>query len=394
MRKDELNLPLKRRGMFERVWAKRPTLLQMSSVLAGLAFAGGIGWLVNTPYPFGGEPVLVLAIPPAEIMTASTDEAAAPPAEQAEAEPLADAGSDPKLPADAIIVEPEEQRVADTGARIIVSTKRSLAAAPIETVAEEGPYGVLPKVGRGNKKPSDVYARSTSRGVTLSDSPKIVIVLGGMGLNEELTRRAIKDLPGEITLGFAPYGENLQPQVNKARAGGHEVLLQVPMEPFGYPATNPGPKTLLSTNDANANLDALMWHMGRFAGYTGLMNYMGGKFLSEPAALKPVFSELRKRGLVYLGDGTVARSLSVEMGKMTGLPVRDAALVIDANPTPDSIARRLDELEEIAKRDGIAVATGSGLEITIDAVRDWTRTLNERGIVLLPASSAFKGPQG
>ena len=39
---------------------------------------------------------------------------------------------------------------------------------------------------------------------------------------------------------------DLQEQVNKARAGGHEILLQVPMEPVGYPGTNPGPRTLLS----------------------------------------------------------------------------------------------------------------------------------------------------
>ena len=77
--------------------------------------------------------------------------------------------------------------------------------------------------------------RSRPLAVITSDRPKIAILLGGMGLNQQLTQKAIKELPGDVTLGFAPYGENLQAQVNRARAEGHEVMLQLPMEPVGYP---------------------------------------------------------------------------------------------------------------------------------------------------------------
>ena len=111
-------------------------------------------------------------------------------------------------------------------------------------------------------------------------------------------------MPGEVTFAFAPYGEDLQAQVNTARAQGHEILLQLPLEPFGYPATNPGPKTLMTSAGGDANLDALIWHMGRFAGYVGITNYMGGRFLTELRHLRPVLAEMKKRGLVFLDDGT------------------------------------------------------------------------------------------
>ncbi len=42
--------------------------------------------------------------------------------------------------------------------------------------------------------------------VTTSGRPKITILLGGMGLNARLTDKAIKDLPGDVSFGFAPYG--------------------------------------------------------------------------------------------------------------------------------------------------------------------------------------------
>ena len=57
--------------------------------------------------------------------------------------------------------------------------------------------------------------------------------------------------------------------VARARGEGHEVLLQVPMEPFDYPDNDPGPQTLLTSLDAGQNIDRLHWLMSRFQGYVG-----------------------------------------------------------------------------------------------------------------------------
>ena len=254
--------------------------------------------------------------------------------------------------------------------------------------------GQLPRIGSGNKKPSDVYARNTPMGVIHSDRPKIAILLGGMGLNAKLTQQAIKNLPGDVTFAFAPYGNDLQTQVNKARADGHEVLLQLPMEPVGYPANNPGPKTLLASVSAAENMEALHWHMSRFAGYTGITNYMGGRLLASPEALKPVMAEMRKRGLIYLEDASTALTVSETVAAETKLPERRAQVVIDADPTPQSIAAALELLEGEAKANGFAIGTGSGLEVTVDAVKLWAEQLQDRGILLVPVSAIFKGRLG
>jgi uncharacterized protein len=397
MRRDELRQPLRRRGIAERLWAKRPSALQIAAGLSGIAMLAGATALVRTPNPFGGEPIVIARIPPPEpLLTASTDrapDAAEADAEAADAAPAAeekieDIGAEPE------IVETQDQQMVDTGSAIIVSSRKSLAAAPIASVSEEGPYGPLPKIGRNNKRPSNVYARSISLGITMSDTPKIAIVLGGMGLNGDLTSRAIKALPGDVTFAFAPYGENLQPLVNRARAGGHEIMLQIPMEPFGFPQVNPGPKTLSADAGDDANLDALMWHMGRFAGYAGVMNYMGGKFLNDPRSLRPVLSEIKKRGLLFVGDGTVANSQIEGATAAAGLSLREAAVVIDADPTPESIGRALADLEARAKRDGFAIGSGAGLAVTIDAIAEWAKQLDDRGILLVPISAAFKTREG
>ena len=191
-------------------------------------------WAVQTPYPFAGEPIVTAAIPAVEeLKTASTT----PPDEEVSAEePAAEEAASVQIEA------PVEQDTYQTEAAIILSPRRPLKPAPVADLVETASIGQLPRIGGGNRKPSDVYARTTPMGVLHSERPKIAILLGGMGLNAKLTQKAIADLPGDVTFAFAPYGENLQAQVNKARADGHEVLLQLPMEPVGYPGQQSGPQ--------------------------------------------------------------------------------------------------------------------------------------------------------
>lgn len=387
MRRNELRQPLRRRGAWEKLWAKRPSALWAASVSVALILTAGAVWLARIPYPYAGEPVVMVKIPPAEeLITASTDPAPKPEAVEA-AEALPEDEDRKKVE----ILEATPQETVETEAAIIVSPRRSLKPAPFAEVSETGPYGTLPRIGAGNRKPQNVYARPVSASIVHSDMPKVAIVLGGMGLNVELTQKAMRGLPGEVTFAFAPYGEDLQAQVNKARAQGHEILLQLPLEPVGYPAANPGPKTLMAQGNDKANLDALAWHMGRFAGYTGITNYMGGRFLTEVQALRPVLAEMKKRGLVFLDDGTASRSMAAQIGQIVGLSVRGSAKVIDAEPTEQAIEQALDELEAEAREKGFAIGTGTGLAVTIETVDQWSRSLAEKGILLVPVSAAYRG---
>lgn len=391
MRRNELRQPLRRRGAWEKLWAKRPSALWTASVAAALLLTAGAVGLARIPYPYAGEPMLMVKIPAvAELTTASTDPAPKPEAaDPAEAEAAAQAPDEDSRKVE--ILEATPQETIQTEAAIIVSPRRTLKPAPIAEVSEQGPYGTLPRIGAGNRKPQTVYARPVSMSILSSDMPKVAIVLGGMGLNADLTQKAIKTLPGEVTFAFAPYGDDLQAQVNKARAQGHEILLQLPLEPFGYPAANPGPKTLMALGKAEANLDALAWHMGRFAGYTGITNYMGARFLTEIQALRPVFAEMKKRGLVFLDDGTANRSMASQIGQIVGLPVRNGMKVIDQDPTEQGIEDALTALETEAREKGFAIGTGTGLQVTIDAVDQWSRSLAEKGILLVPVSAAYRG---
>ena len=400
MPRDELRQPLRKRTLKQRLMSRRPSLFAATAASLVAAFLAGGAWLALTPQPLAGEPVVTATIPPAvEMTTASTSPAPEEEPDLAFENPeevidqsaieITVVGGSEEEPPDAAAA-PDYQKEAS----VFIPINRPLRRAPIAEVTEKSEAGPLPRISDRGRKPFDLYSQTIPLSVTSSDRPKIAIVLGGMGLNARLTKKAIDELPGDVTLGFAPYGENLQQQVNRARAGGHEIMLQVPMEPTGFPATNPGPKTLLSDASSQENLAALRWHMSRFAGYSGITNYMGTRLLVTKEALRPVMQEVRARGLVYLEDATVNLTISPKVMQELKLPMQRATSVIDADPTPAAIAEALERVEQEAIRNGSAIATGSGLAVTIETVAEWTKTLQEKGILLVPLSAAYKGRPG
>jgi polysaccharide deacetylase 2 family uncharacterized protein YibQ len=208
-----------------------------------------------------------------------------------------------------------------------------------------------------------------------------------LGLSQTGTQAALDKLPADITLAFAPYGSSLQWWVGKARESGHEVLLQIPLEPMDYPTVNPGEHTLLVSGVAE-NRDDLDWALGRMTSYAGVMNHMGSHFLSDERALVPFLGEIGARGLFYLDDGSVPDSLAAKVGTALAVPVVTADRVVDRDRTPDAMARELVALEAIARGRGVAVGVVSGFPASVDAIAAWAHDAQTRGIVIVPASAA------
>ena len=385
---DQFRRPLKRRTAAERARLLRPTALQAASGLTAVLLAAAMLWMMLVPWPMPSSPVVRLAMSAGDpVITASTGAASGVSALPA-IEPPADAVSLddlPKSPDDADV----EHHAADQPV-VIGADRLSMVAAPVRTVSESGPYGPLPRIAEDGRKPWQVYARPIQRQALAGDVPKVAIILGGMGLNGALTERAIRELPGEVSFAFAPYPAGLQRLVNRARAKGHEVYLQLPMEPLGYPKANPGPHTLLASMSPQETLDNLAWFMGRFAGYAGVMNYMGAELIANGQALAPMMAELGRRGLVFMDDGSYARSQAEDAGQRAGIAVRRAHIMIDGDIGEAAIGEALQQLEAMAARQGLAVGVGSGLPSTIKAVAQWAETAKSRGIVLVPVSAYFR----
>ena len=203
----------------------------------------------------------------------------------------------------------------------------------------------IPKIAADGTRASEVYARTPGKATGAAGGARVAIVVGKLGISANGTGEALAKLPAPVTLAFAPYGADLERWVARARGEGHEVLLQVPMEPHDYPDNDPGPQTLLTSLPAEQNIDRLHWFMSRFQGYVGVANYMGARFATDEPAVATVVREAGKRGLIYFDDGAATRSVAGQIAGANNVPFAKADVIIDAVPTPAEIDGALAKLE-------------------------------------------------
>ena len=255
---------------------------------------------------------------------------------------------------------------------------------PDPELTAASPSGPLPVIGPDGREPWRIYARYHE---DTGDRPRIAIVLGRLGYSQSATHTAIQQLPGAITLGFAPYALRLADWISQARAAGHEVLLQIPMEPYNYPTNDPGPHTLLTSLSTEENIGRLEWLLGRGSGYVGITNFMGSRFTSSRDHVKPILGELKERGLLFL-DAKVGRdSVAQELATELGVPNAASSRFLDLEASRVAIDARLFELERIAKSTGSAVGMGLPYPVTIERLAVWAQTLEAKGLVLVPVSA-------
>jgi polysaccharide deacetylase 2 family uncharacterized protein YibQ len=370
--------------------ARRPSLAALLATGAVLAAAAGIAIIARSDDRLGGEPYAVATI--------DEKPAAAPPAPRPSAAP-ATTGQPEQLSASQIEAQSGVKIVRNGGAAppgsLIIEVPQALGLhlnpAPDERLVERSRYGLLPRIGADGAQPAEVYARPPLIPANLKGAPRIALLVGGLGLSEEGTAQAIRQLPGAVSLGFAPYGGGVERLVADAREAGHEAILQIPMESFD--ASSPGPHTLKTSAGESQILDDLRWLMGRFPGYVGVANYLGAKFTADETALSPVLRDIAGRGLIYVDDGSSPRSLARALAGQLNLPAASADVVIDATPTPQAIDEALTRLEGLARANGSAIGVASALPISVDHIAHWARSLEGRGLALTPISAIVtRGP--
>lgn len=271
------------------------------------------------------------------------------------------------------------------------SSVTPLPRAPIAGLYEAGALGPVPIIASDGRTPANAYARPfTAQG----DRPLIAIIVGGLGFNRRATQQAIEDLPQEVTLSFMPYAAGLQDWIDMARADGHEVMLEVPMEPFDPEADDTGPQTLQVGLTPAENMERLDNVLSRAAGYFGVTNYQGGRFAANAQASGPVALALRRRGLSLITTGLGQRTALTSEARRAALPVTAADRIIDSQREADAIDEQLLTLEALALQNGSAIGAGFVYPVTIDQIGRWSAELSARGYQLAPASAVLRSRAG
>jgi len=398
---DELNAPLgqhKKRKKLPELPVGGPQLVAGLLGLCGLVV---IGWAALVNDPLGGEPVAVVAAkfsggaaneapqgdgrehtrydgpaPGKKADTAATDAAAAALA----AKPVAAPGSKTVTIIDGSSGKSQNVIIPGNASETAPTTAAAADAKMLETTR----HGAIPKIAADGTRAATLFAHPRALPANRKDAPRIALVIGGIGISASGTAEAFAKLPAAVTFALSPYAVDLDKLAARANGEQHEVLLQVPMEPFDYPDNDPGPQTLLTSLTAEQNIDRLQSLMSRFQGYVGVASFMGGRFTATEQALTPVLREVAQRGLIYVDDGSSPRSVAGQISGSHSLPFAKTDVVLDS--TPAEIDRALARLEVIARDTGAAVGLATAQPTAIARIAEWVKKVEARGFVLVPIS--------
>jgi uncharacterized protein len=260
--------------------------------------------------------------------------------------------------------------------------------------AEMTPQGPIPKIAADGTRPADAFAQPVKPVPGKPDAPRVALIVGGLGVSASASADAIAKLPGAVTLAFMPYSVDVDHLAGRARREGHEVLLQAPLEPFGYPDNDSGPQTLLTSLTPEQNLERLYWLMSRLHGYVGVAGAMGARFTASEQAFAPVLRETAKRGLIFVDDGANPRSVAGRIAGANNFPFAKADIILDSVPTATEIDHALGRLEMAAREHGVAVGISSALPVSIERIAKWAKGAEARGVQLVPITAvALKAKQ-
>lgn len=214
--------------------------------------------------------------------------------------------------------------------------------------------------------------------------PMIAVVIDDMGLDRGRSERTA-GLPAPLTLAYLAYARDLATQTGGARAAGHELLVHVPMEPG--PNADPGPNAVLVDLSTAELKRRIAWNLSQFDKFVGINNHMGSKATANRPAMTTVMTALRDRGLLFLDSRTSGATVAQSEAARQGIPALRRDVFLDHDPSPIAVRAALDQVEEIARRQGHAIAIGHPKDATIDALAEWLPDVRARGFALVPVSA-------
>jgi polysaccharide deacetylase 2 family uncharacterized protein YibQ len=212
----------------------------------------------------------------------------------------------------------------------------------------------------------------------------IAIVIDDAGPDRERLRRLINGPLRPLTIAFLPYASDLSAQVAAARRAGHDVMLHLPMEPSD-PRENPGPNAIMTGLSADELAWRLAWNFSRLDGldYVAVNNHMGSRATADPGVVTRLMTEVKVRGLFFLDSRTSPRSIGAQVAAEMDVPNARRDVFLDNFFTVAAVTEQLALTEDVARRQGFAVAIGHVQPWTLTALERWAPTLESKGISLV-----------
>jgi polysaccharide deacetylase 2 family uncharacterized protein YibQ len=231
--------------------------------------------------------------------------------------------------------------------------------------------------------PADKPLPPVPEGVSVPAPPLpdklVAVIIDDLGHNRRAARPFI-ETPYPVALSILPgrpFSENLAAEALKK---GKTLLLHLPMEPVGYPGTNPGPGAVLVSQDRREIQRIIAEDLASLPGIVGINNHMGSRATADRDTMDAVLEFVQREGLFFVDSRTTPETVGLARAREMGIPSAERDVFLDNVAEPSAIDDRIDELLDLALEKGWALGIGHAHPLTAEALTRLADRAKERGI--------------
>ncbi len=221
------------------------------------------------------------------------------------------------------------------------------------------------------------------------EKPMLALIIDDAGRFKNIIRKFF-ELDKAITVSILPFSPNGLSLAHEAKEKGVEVMLHFPMEPIGYPETDPGKNALLSSMSYEIFHKTVNEVLDTIPHIKGVNNHMGSYLTTLALQMDWLFVELKKKNLFFIDSKTTSKSICKYRAKLRDISFAENRSFIDHIPTEEAIVKQISVLLKFAKKTGKAIGIGHPKEITYKVLYRELPNIKKE-VRLVPVSSIMEG---
>ncbi len=207
----------------------------------------------------------------------------------------------------------------------------------------------------------------------------VAVIIDDLG-HSRAAARPFLEMPYPVALSFLPGRPHTVELAKEAHKNGKTLLLHLPMEPLGYPETDPGPGAILLSQNRAQIQSIIEDDLASLPGIVGLNNHMGSRATADERVMEAVLSLVGSKGLFFVDSRTTAQTVALSKAREMGIPCVCRDVFLDNVADSAAIDAKVDELLDLALERGWAVGIGHPRPLTAEAMSRLAAKAEERGV--------------
>ncbi len=209
---------------------------------------------------------------------------------------------------------------------------------------------------------------------------KIVFVIDDIGyhLQEEVRLTKLGDKVTYAILPLLPYSKYFG---NLSKKTGAEVILHMPLEAMD--GTIPGRGLITRAMPAKEILKMVDTDLNSVPNHVGSNNHMGSLGTSDPALMKIILEDIKRRNLFYLDSFTSSDSVVVPVAQELGVPVLKRDVFLDNIDAKQAIRDQIKQLKSISRKKGYAIGIGHYRANTLEVLIQDIPVMEQEGFEMI-----------